>query len=93
MASSVGYCLSVAILTSIYEGINEISHSLHPGRGGGHFPAHFLYAWLAKNFGAYELSDEASSNLGMVKFSGLGQAKSFQLEEARELIGSGKGFH
>jgi len=28
----------------------------------------------------------------MVKFSGIGQTKSFHLEEARELIGSGRGF-
>ncbi|KAJ8451407.1 hypothetical protein Cgig2_017798 [Carnegiea gigantea] len=46
----------------------------------------------AKNFDAYELVGEASSSPGMVKFSGLGRAKSFQLEEARELTGSGRGF-
>ncbi|KAJ8425658.1 hypothetical protein Cgig2_015326 [Carnegiea gigantea] len=82
MASGVGYCLPTAVLASIYKGINELSRSSHPGRGGGHFPTHFLYAWLAKNFDAYELVGEASSSPGMVKFSGLGQAKSFQPEEA-----------
>jgi len=59
---------------------------------GGHFSAHFLYAWLAKNFDTYELAGEASSSPGMVMFSGLDQAKSFQLEKARELTGSGRGF-
>jgi len=49
---------------------------------GGYFPSHFLYAWLAKNFNAYELAGEASSSPGMVKFSGLSQAKSFLLEGA-----------
>ncbi|KAJ8431891.1 hypothetical protein Cgig2_009958 [Carnegiea gigantea] len=92
MASGVGYYLSTAILASIYKGLNEISCSSHPGRGEGHFPAHFLYAWLAKNFDVYELVGEASSSPGMVKFSDIGQAKSFQLEEARELIHSGRGF-
>ncbi|KAJ8421856.1 hypothetical protein Cgig2_024526 [Carnegiea gigantea] len=86
MASSVGYCLPTAVLASIYKGFNELSRSSHPGRGGGHFPIRFLYAWLAKNFDAYELIGEASSSPGMVKFSGLGRAKSFQPEEARELI-------
>ncbi|KAJ8426954.1 LOW QUALITY PROTEIN: hypothetical protein Cgig2_033235 [Carnegiea gigantea] len=75
------------ILVSIYKGLNEILYSSHPGRGGGYFPTHFLYAWLAKNFDVYELVGEASSSPGMVKFSGIGHAKSFQLEEARELIG------
>ncbi|KAJ8447691.1 hypothetical protein Cgig2_031745 [Carnegiea gigantea] len=91
MASGLGCCLPTAILASIYNGLNEISYSSHPGRGGGYFPIHFLYTWLAKNFDVYELIGEASSP-GMVKFSGIGQAKSFQLEEARELIGSGRGF-
>ncbi|KAJ8423189.1 hypothetical protein Cgig2_023380 [Carnegiea gigantea] len=80
------YCLPTAVLASIYKGLNELSRSSHPGRGGGHFPTHFLYAWLAKNFDVYELVGEASSSPGMVKFSGLGRAKSFQPEEARELI-------
>ncbi|KAJ8424708.1 hypothetical protein Cgig2_025457 [Carnegiea gigantea] len=55
MALGVGYCLPTTILVSIYEGLNEISSSSHPGRGGGYFPAHFLYTWLANNFDAYEL--------------------------------------
>ncbi|KAJ8430016.1 hypothetical protein Cgig2_008455 [Carnegiea gigantea] len=86
MASGVGYCLPTAVLASIYKGLNELSRSSHPGRGGGHFPIHFLYAWLAKNFDAYELIGEASSSPGMVKFSGLGRAKSFQPEEARSSL-------
>ncbi|KAJ8445794.1 LOW QUALITY PROTEIN: hypothetical protein Cgig2_027875 [Carnegiea gigantea] len=87
-----GYCLPIAILASTYKGLNELSRSSHLGRGGGHFPTHFLYAWLAKNFDVYELVGEASSSLGMVKFSGLDRAKSFQPEEAWDLIGSGRGF-
>ncbi|KAJ8452599.1 hypothetical protein Cgig2_004935 [Carnegiea gigantea] len=93
MASGVGYCLPKIILASLCKGLNENSRSSHPGRGGSYFPAHFLYAWLAKNFDAYELAGEASSSPGMVKFSGLGQVKLFQLKEARELIGSRRGFH
>ena len=77
MASGVGYCLPTTILVSIYKGLNEISRSSHPGRGGGYFPAHFLYAWLAKNFDVYELVADASSSPGMVKFSSIGQAKLF----------------
>ena len=92
MASGVGYCLPTAILAGVYKGFNEISGSSHHGRGAGHFPAHFLYAWLAKNFDVYELVGEASSSPGIMKFSSIRQAKSFQLEEARELIGSGRGF-
>ncbi|KAJ8434938.1 hypothetical protein Cgig2_023935 [Carnegiea gigantea] len=72
MASGVGYCL-----LRVYKGLNEISRSSHLGRGGVYFPAYFLCACLAKNFDAYELAGEASSCRGMVKFSGLGQAKSF----------------
>ncbi|KAJ8444116.1 hypothetical protein Cgig2_005797 [Carnegiea gigantea] len=47
---------------------------------------------IVRNFDTYEVDGEASSSPGMVKSSGLGQAKSFQLEEARELIGFGRGF-
>ncbi|KAJ8439642.1 hypothetical protein Cgig2_021654 [Carnegiea gigantea] len=81
MASGIGYCLPTAILASIYKGLNELSRSSYPGRSGGHFPAHFLYAWLAKNFDVYELVGEASSSSGMVKFSGLGRAKRCNLLE------------
>jgi len=62
----------MTILTSIYKGLNEISRFSYPGRGGGHFPTHFLYAWLAKNFDAYDVDGEASSSPGMGNFSGLG---------------------
>ncbi|KAJ8436963.1 hypothetical protein Cgig2_018910 [Carnegiea gigantea] len=72
MASGIGYYLPTAILVSIYKGLNELSRSSHPDR--------------TKNFDAYKLVGEASSSPGMVKFSGLGRAKSFQPEEARELI-------
>ncbi|KAJ8420231.1 LOW QUALITY PROTEIN: hypothetical protein Cgig2_021587 [Carnegiea gigantea] len=82
MALGPGYCLHTATLASVYKGLNKISRSSCP-EVGGYFPAHFLYAWLAKNFDAYELAGEASSSPGMVKFSGLGQVKSFLLEEAR----------
>jgi len=71
MASGIGYCLPTGIFTSVYKGLNEISRSSHPGRGGGYFPTHFLYAWSAKNFDAYELAGEASSSSGTVKFSGI----------------------
>ncbi|KAJ8438300.1 hypothetical protein Cgig2_015043 [Carnegiea gigantea] len=90
MALGVGYYLPTTILASVYKGLNEISCSSHPGRGGGYFPTHFLYAWLAKNFDAYELAGKTSSSPSMVKFSGIGRAKSFQLEESRELISSGR---
>ncbi|KAJ8433884.1 hypothetical protein Cgig2_004606 [Carnegiea gigantea] len=92
ITSGVGYCLHTAVIASIYKGLNELSRSSHPGRSGGHFPTYFLYAWLAKNFDAYELVGEASSSPGIVKFSGLGRTKSFQPEEARKLIGFGRGF-
>ncbi|KAJ8430854.1 hypothetical protein Cgig2_003784 [Carnegiea gigantea] len=59
MASGIGYYFPAAILASIYKGLNELSHSSHPGRSGGHFPAHFLCAWLAKNFDAYELGPKS----------------------------------
>ncbi|KAJ8430730.1 hypothetical protein Cgig2_001303 [Carnegiea gigantea] len=65
-ASGAGYCLPIAILASMYEGLNEISCSSHPSRGGGHFHAHLLYAWLVKNFDAYELVVEAFYSSCMV---------------------------
>ncbi|KAJ8423785.1 hypothetical protein Cgig2_018444 [Carnegiea gigantea] len=78
MASGVGYCLPTAILASIYKGLNEISRSSHPSRGGEYFPAHFLYTWLAKNFDVYELVGENSSSPGMVMCSDIGQSKSIR---------------
>ncbi|KAJ8423105.1 hypothetical protein Cgig2_004703 [Carnegiea gigantea] len=50
MASGTVYCLPMAILTSIYKGINEISCSSHLGRSGGNLPTYFLYAWFVGNF-------------------------------------------
>ena len=93
MALGVGYCLPTTIIARMYKRLNEITHSSHLSCGGGHFSSHFFYAWSAKNFDTYDLVGGASSSLGMVKFSVLGQVKSFQLEEALELIGFGRGFH
>jgi len=38
MEGGQAYCLSLAILASIYKGLGEICHSAHPGRKGGHIP-------------------------------------------------------
>ncbi|KAJ8424351.1 hypothetical protein Cgig2_033470 [Carnegiea gigantea] len=93
VASSIergqAYCLSSAILTIIYRGLSEICHSAHPGGKGGHIPWNFLYAWMTKYFRTYDFDDNVSSNLRMLKFSGFGRAKTFDLDGARELISSG----
>ncbi|KAJ8434750.1 hypothetical protein Cgig2_001953 [Carnegiea gigantea] len=65
MALCVGYCLPTTILASIYKRLSAISRSSHLGRSGGHVHTRFLYAWLAKNFDAYELAAEASFNPSM----------------------------
>ncbi|KAJ8432184.1 hypothetical protein Cgig2_008636 [Carnegiea gigantea] len=57
MASSVGYCLPTAVLANIYKRLNEISHSSHPGRGGVHFSAHFLYTCICSSFVSYHCKD------------------------------------
>jgi len=92
MEGSQAYCLSSAILASIYRGLGEICRYMHPGRKGGHIPWHFLYAWIAKYFQTYDFDDQVSSSLRMPKFSGFGRAKSFELDEACEFIKSGTGF-
>ncbi|KAJ8436100.1 hypothetical protein Cgig2_011922 [Carnegiea gigantea] len=92
MEGGQAYCLPSAILASIYRGLGEICRSAHPGRKGGHIPWHFLYAWVAKYFRTYDFDDSVSTNLRMPKFSGFGRAKTFDLDEARELISSGRGF-
>ncbi|KAJ8425953.1 hypothetical protein Cgig2_016233 [Carnegiea gigantea] len=93
MEGGQAYCLPSAILTSIYRGLGEICRSAHPGRKGGHIPWHFLYAWVAKYFRTYDFDDGVSANLRMPKFSDFGRAKTFDLDEARELISSGRGFY
>ena len=97
VASSVergqAYCLSSVILARIYRGLGEIYRFAHPGRKGGHTPWYFLYAWTTKYFRTYDFDDKVSSDLGVPKFSGFGQAKSFELDEARELISFGTGFY
>ncbi|KAJ8442297.1 hypothetical protein Cgig2_011220 [Carnegiea gigantea] len=92
MEGGQAYCLSSAILVSIYRGLGEICRSAHPGRKGGHIPWHFLYAWVAKYFRTYDFDDNVSTNLRMPKFSGFGRAKIFYLNEAHELVSSGRGF-
>lgn len=91
MERGQAYCLSSAILASIYRGLGKICHSAHPGREGGHILWHFLYAWVAKYFRTYKFDDKVSSNLGLSKFSGFGWANLFDLDRARELISSVKG--
>jgi len=59
---------------------------------GGHIPQHFLYAWIAKYFRTYDFDDKVSSSLRMPKFNGFGQAKSFELDEARAFISFGTSF-
>ena len=83
----------MAILASICKGLNEIYRSSHPGRSGGYFSIYFLCTQLAETFDTYKFDGEASSSLGMMKLSGLGRSKSFQLVAARELITFAKGFH
>ena len=85
------HSLSSAILTSIYRGLGEICHSTYPGRKGGHISRHFLHAWVAKYVWT-DFHGDVLSNLGVPKFSGFSQAKAFDLDEARELINSGRGF-
>ncbi|KAJ8430513.1 LOW QUALITY PROTEIN: hypothetical protein Cgig2_014350 [Carnegiea gigantea] len=84
MASSTGCCLPTTILA-----LQEVSCSSHPARSENHFLAHFLYAWREKNF---DTSLMTSSNLAMVKYSGLDRAKSFQIEEPEELINFWRAF-
>ncbi|KAJ8422396.1 LOW QUALITY PROTEIN: hypothetical protein Cgig2_017684 [Carnegiea gigantea] len=93
MVLGVGYCLSTTILASIYKRLNEISRSSNSSRGGGHFPTHFLYACLAKNFDTYEQAGEASFSPGMVKFSGLVQAISQRRDNLLVLGGVLAGIH
>ncbi|KAJ8422952.1 LOW QUALITY PROTEIN: hypothetical protein Cgig2_023746 [Carnegiea gigantea] len=59
-----------------------------PGRKERHILWHFLYAWVAKYFRTYVLN--ILSNPKIEKFSGLGRAKLFDLDEARELISSSR---
>jgi len=92
MEGGQAYCLSSTILAGIYRGMGEICSSTHPVRKGGHIPWHFLYAWIAKYFQAYDFDDKVSSSLTMPKFGGFGQAKSIEFDEAHEFISFGTGF-
>ncbi|KAJ8432645.1 LOW QUALITY PROTEIN: hypothetical protein Cgig2_011811 [Carnegiea gigantea] len=47
---------------------------------------------VAKYFRTYDFDDRVSTNLRMPKFSGFGRAKTFDLDEVRELISSERGF-
>ncbi|KAJ8432843.1 hypothetical protein Cgig2_024531 [Carnegiea gigantea] len=76
MKRDQAYCLSFAILASIYRGFGEICRSAHPARKGGHTSLHFL-AWVAKYFQTYDFDDNT---------------KIFDLDGAHELISSGRGF-
>ncbi|KAJ8446913.1 LOW QUALITY PROTEIN: hypothetical protein Cgig2_013214 [Carnegiea gigantea] len=90
MALAIGYCHPMTILVRIYMAFNEISRSSHPEGMGATFLS--ISSMHAKNLNTYKFSGKAFSSVGMVKFSGLGQAKSFQLEKAREVISFTKGF-
>ncbi|KAJ8434523.1 LOW QUALITY PROTEIN: hypothetical protein Cgig2_030146 [Carnegiea gigantea] len=81
MERGQAYCLCSAIFAIIYRGLGEICRSTHPGRK------------RAKYFRTYDFDDNVSSNLRMPKFSGFGRAKSFDLNGARELISSSRGFY
>ncbi|KAJ8432662.1 hypothetical protein Cgig2_002049 [Carnegiea gigantea] len=51
---------------------------------------YFKYSTSAKYFGTYDLNDKVSPSPRIVKFSGLGQAKSFEVDNAYKLISSGR---
>ncbi|KAL2921586.1 Late secretory pathway protein avl9 [Bienertia sinuspersici] len=47
LASGRRISLAIPVLTCIYKGLSELSSSFTPIKQVEHFPAHYVYAWLA----------------------------------------------
>ncbi|KAL2895487.1 hypothetical protein RDABS01_011396 [Bienertia sinuspersici] len=50
LASGRRISLAIPVLTCIYKGLSKLSSSFTPGKQVEHFPAHYVYAWLARYF-------------------------------------------
>ncbi|KAL2895486.1 Ribosomal RNA large subunit methyltransferase Cfr [Bienertia sinuspersici] len=50
LASGRRISLAIPVLTCIYKGLSELFSSFTPGKQVEHFPAHYVYAWLARYF-------------------------------------------
>lgn len=86
MAYGDVFSLAIPILSSIYNGLNQISSSIDLGRSDVVFPIHYVYAWLGEYFGVYHPSSETKGLARMTQYTGEGMAKCYNELEARDLL-------
>ncbi|KAL3502694.1 hypothetical protein ACH5RR_037143 [Cinchona calisaya] len=86
MACGQKFSLAVPVLSSIYNGLNEVVHSSKLRESTAVFPIHYLYAWIAHYFDAYHMHGKYNYGALMTKFGGEKMAKFFTADEARSLL-------
>ncbi|KAL2926214.1 Protein BNI1 [Bienertia sinuspersici] len=47
--------LAIPVLSYIFKGLSELSHSSMPGKRGERFPTHYVYAWSAQYFHSHRM--------------------------------------
>lgn len=86
MARGDVFSLVVPVLASIYNGLNQISSSVDPGRSDVVFPIHYVYAWLGEYFGVYHPSFEIKGLARMTQLAVEGMAKCYNELKAHDLL-------
>ncbi|KAL0327879.1 UNVERIFIED_CONTAM: hypothetical protein Scaly_2220500 [Sesamum calycinum] len=86
MANGRRVNLAIPVLASIYDGLNTVATSPKPAGTSHFFPIHFVYAWLACYFKTHYLVWQELHGPKMMRFSGEGGAKYYELREARKRI-------
>ncbi|KAL2925578.1 Huntingtin-interacting protein 1-related protein [Bienertia sinuspersici] len=90
LASGQRISLAIPVLASIYRGLNEISHSLTPGRSYSNFPAHYVHAWTAQYFRSHCMSVHDFAGAQMIAFHGASNVEKLTSAEAKVFICSGQ---
>ncbi|KAL2893825.1 DNA damage-binding protein 2 [Bienertia sinuspersici] len=90
LASGQRISLAISVLASIYRGLNEISHSLTPGRSCSNFPAHYVHAWTAQYFRSHCMSVHDFTGAQMIAFHDASNVKKLTSAEAKVFIRSGQ---
>ncbi|KAL2906432.1 Serine/threonine-protein phosphatase 7 long form-like protein [Bienertia sinuspersici] len=81
--------LFISVLTCIYKGLGELSSSFTPRKQVEHFPAHYIYAWLARYFRSHRMGVHDFVGAPLIAFYGTDAIKTLARKEAKSSICSG----
>ncbi|KAL3510328.1 hypothetical protein ACH5RR_029729 [Cinchona calisaya] len=80
------FSLTIPVLSSIYNGLNEIVHSPKLRESTVIFPIYYLHGWIAHYFDAYHIHGKFNYGALTTNFGAEKMAKFFTADEARSLL-------